>query len=122
MDPESRDVPVTHACGHDMHVTCLLAAIAELAADRAGWSWTLMAVFQPAEELGAAARAMVEDGLFDRFGRPDVVLGQHVGPFAAGMVAVHAGPSFAAVDALRIVLYEKRWGTAHVRKRRWIPS
>ena len=107
---------------HDMHVTCLLAAIVELAADRAGWSWTLMAVFQPAEELGAAARAMVEDGLFDRFGRPDVVLGQHAGPFAAGMVAVHAGPSFAAVDALRIVLYEKRWGTAHVRKRRWIPS
>ena len=111
-------MPVTH----DMHVTCLLAAIAELAADRAGWSGTLMAVFQPAEELGAAAGAMVEDGLFDRFGRPDVVLGQHVGPFAAGMVAVHAGPSFAAVDALRIVLYEKRWGTAHVRKRRWIPS
>ena len=49
------------------------------------------------------------------------MLGQHVGPFAAGMVAVHAGPSFAAADALRIVLYG-RGGTAHVRRRRWIPS
>ena len=104
-DPDGRDVPLMHACGHDMHVTCMLAAITELAGARADWSGTLLAVFQPAEELGAGAQAMVDDGLFDRFGRPDVVLGQHVAPLAAGMVAVHAGPSFAAADALRIVMY-----------------
>lgn len=104
-DPDGRDVPLMHACGHDMHVTCLLAAITELAGARADWSGTLLAAFQPAEELGAGAQAMVDDGLFDRFGRPDVVLGQHVAPLAAGMVAVHAGPSFAAADALRIVMY-----------------
>jgi amidohydrolase len=105
IDPDGREVPLMHACGHDMHVTCLLAAITELAGARADWSGTLLAVFQPAEELGAGAQAMVDDGLFDRFGRPDVVLGQHVAPLAAGMVAVHAGPSFAAADALRIVMY-----------------
>jgi hippurate hydrolase len=80
VDPNGDDVPVAHACGHDMHVSCLVGATAELAAARDTWSGTLLAVFQPAEELGAGAQAMIDDGLFDRFGRPDVVLGQHVAP------------------------------------------
>ena len=69
-DPQGADVPVMHACGHDVHVTCLLAACDALAADRTTWSGTVLAVFQPAEELGSGALAMLDDGLYARFGTP----------------------------------------------------
>ncbi len=96
---------VMHACGHDLHVTCLLGAAHRLGASRDSWRGTLVLVFQPAEETVRGARAMVDDGLFDRVPRPDVVLGQHVAPMPAGMIGLRSGPAFAASDALRVTLH-----------------
>lgn len=104
-DPDGNDVPVMHACGHDVHVTCLLGATELLIARRSQWRGTLVALFQPAEEDGSGAIGMVEDGLYDRIPTPDIVLGQHVAPAPAGVVGVHAGPAFSGADSFDVRLF-----------------
>src|SRR6266511_1969621 len=101
-DARGQAVPVMHACGHDLHITWLIGAATLFAAARDAWSGTLMLAFQPAGEIAAGAAAMVDDGLFDRFGRPDVALGQHVFPLPAGVVRYRPGVTMAACTVMRL--------------------
>ncbi|MEU9866060.1 amidohydrolase [Streptomyces sp. NPDC047971] len=103
-DPDGRTVPVMHACGHDVHVACLLGATAQLAATRDRWRGTVVAVLQPAEEVGGAP-AMIDDGFLDRFPRADICLAQHVAPTPVGFVGTRPGPVMAASDNLRVRLH-----------------
>ncbi|KAL9023580.1 MAG: hypothetical protein Q9196_007114, partial [Gyalolechia fulgens] len=109
-DSEGNEVPVMHACGHDVHVTCLMAAAELLYAARSTWKGTLICLFQPAEEIGKGAQAMVDDGLYTKydFPKPDIVLGQHVFClWRAGWIAMSPGPIAAAVDAIKVRVFGK---------------
>ncbi|MEU2724185.1 amidohydrolase [Streptomyces smyrnaeus] len=101
-DADGVEHPVMHACGHDVHVTCLLGAARLMATETDAWRGTLVALFQPNEENGSGARAMVDDGLARRIPRPDVALGQHVLPAPAGTLLTRAGVMMAASDSLRV--------------------
>jgi hippurate hydrolase len=96
---------VMHACGHDMHVAWLAGATTLLAGARERWQGTLLAVFQPAEETATGAQAMIDDGLFERFPKPDVILGQHVMPSPAGSVGTRAGVVTSAADSFEIRMF-----------------
>ncbi|MGW2489481.1 amidohydrolase [Streptomyces sp. NPDC001606] len=101
----SRADGVMHACGHDLHVTWLAGAAAALAAGRDTWRGTLLVVGQPAEESGEGARAMLEDGLYERFGRPDALLGQHAAPGPAGLYPHAPGLIMSAATDVDIVVH-----------------
>jgi metal-dependent amidase/aminoacylase/carboxypeptidase family protein len=84
MDRLGQATHIAHACGHDMRVTWLLGATDILARNRDAWHGTVLAVLQPGRETGQGARAMIEDGMVQRFPKPDVTLARHVMPLPAG--------------------------------------
>ena len=104
-DSDGKTVPVMHACGHDMHVTWLIGATTLFARTRDAWRGTLMPVFQPAEETAQGAQAMIDDGRFKRFPKPDVVLGQHVMVGSSGVLRSRAGVVTSAGDSLQIRMF-----------------
>ncbi len=96
---------VMHACGHDIHMTNLVGVARYLAEHRNLWSGTLMLIGQPAEERGGGARAMLNDGLFNRFPKPDVAVALHVAhDLAAGKIGYRAGYALANVDSVDITM------------------
>lgn len=97
--------PVMHACGHDMHITCLLAAADFLANNRDHWKGTLIVLFQPNEERGGGANAMVKDGLYNIVPVPDCVLGQHVMAMRAGNIGSRPGTIMTASNRFKITLF-----------------
>jgi amidohydrolase len=107
-DDGGHEVPVMHACGHDVHMASLLATAEIMAHSKNTWHGTLMLIGQPAEETISGAKAMVADGLFTRFPKPDVALALHVGnQLPAGMLSITPGIYNTNADSLRITIFGK---------------
>ncbi len=105
-NPEGKVIGVMHACGHDIHMANLIGVAQYLASQRDAWSGTVMFIGQPAEEVGRGARAMLEDGLFEKFPKPDMALALHVDAFLpTGKIAYRPGYMLANVDSVDIVLH-----------------
>jgi hippurate hydrolase len=107
-DDAGRDVPVMHACGHDVHMASLLGAAEIMARTKSTWHGTLILIGQPAEEMIGGAKAMIKDGVFTRFPRPDAIVALHVGnEHPAGVVGVVPGTYDTNSDSVRITVYGK---------------
>ncbi|MEU8262703.1 amidohydrolase [Micromonospora sp. NPDC048999] len=104
VDADGQVVQVMHACGHDLHLAAVVGAAAHLARNRQCWRGTLLVLGQPAEETLRGAADLLDDGLYERFGRPDFVLAQHAAPLPAGMVAHGSGPMTAGSVTLDVTV------------------
>jgi amidohydrolase len=109
VDADGTEKPVMHACGHDMHITSLLAAAQLLVSAKDSWAGTLLLAFQPAEERGTGAQAMIDDGMYDpkkhNVPIPDVCLGGHVMPHRAGVIGTRRGLIATSADSMRVTLH-----------------
>jgi hippurate hydrolase len=100
-----REVFVAHSCGHDIHMASWVGTAKMLVGLKDQWRGTLMFIAQPAEEIVAGARAMIADGLFTRFPKPDVALALHDGPFSHGTVFYRTGVGSSAADGLEVTFH-----------------
>ncbi len=104
-DANGRDVSVMHACGHDIHMSTFIGVARALAKLKDQWQGTLVLVGQPAEEAGAGARAILNGGLYDKFGKPDFAIGFHDrAELEIGRVGVTEGYTYANVDSVNITV------------------
>jgi hippurate hydrolase len=102
---EGKDVPVMHACGHDTHIAALIGTARALGKLKDQWHGTIVFVAQPAEEIGTGARALLKDGLYDRFGKPNFALGFHdKADLATGHIGVTEGYTSANVDSVDVTV------------------
>jgi amidohydrolase len=99
-----QEVSVMHACGHDLHMTCFLGTAKMLGKLKNEWRGTLVMIGQPAEEDGTGAKAMLRDGLYTRFPRPDYGLALHDTPFEVGKVGIHPGYVMASSTTVDITI------------------
>lgn len=103
--PDGSETPVMHACGHDTHITTWLATGRRLAAMKDQWSGTVVMILQPGEERVMGAKAMLEDGLFTRFPKPDYLLAFHdAATLPAGVIGIKPGYMLANVDTVNITV------------------
>jgi amidohydrolase len=106
VDATGAEQPVMHACGHDVHMTALVGTARQLAARKSAWSGTLVLIGQPAEEVAGGAPAMLADGLYTRFPKPDYALGFHVWATArAGTIMVPQTIAMSSVDTVDVVVH-----------------
>ncbi len=107
-DDAGHDVPVMHACGHDLHMAAIVGTAAVMSHSKDSWHGTLILIGQPAEETIGGAQAMIKDGLFTRFPRPDALVALHVGnDLPAGQVGITPGIMSSNADSLKITIYGK---------------
>lgn len=104
-DPGGKDVPVMHACGHDLHMSSWVGTAMVMAQTKDQWQGTLVMIAQPAEEIVKGAHALLKDGLYTKFPKPDYVLGMHDAPAPVGDIFYTSGPAMAGSDTVDITIF-----------------